>query len=168
MKKLPKPLECAFHDDVRIVPCQVEWLRRFRLTKQLIIVLLEDDIECYVRHVGGTAIPGMCGKPIVDVPVLVEPENITTSTHRESKPCGERNAQTAAGETNLWMAERDDLTILRGSQGKSRPALCAHAWNAEHAGTMFSDSGGAKIKRLVASFYRALQVFLTFYPCACI
>ena len=82
MKKLPKPLECAFHDDVRIVPCQVEWLRRFRLTKQLIIVLLEDDIECYVRHVGGTAIPGMCGKPIVDVLVLVEPDKLETAKKR--------------------------------------------------------------------------------------
>ena len=49
-----------FYDDVCIVPYRAEWPRRFRLTKQLIIaLLLEDDIECYVRHVGGTAIPGM-------------------------------------------------------------------------------------------------------------
>ena len=53
-----------FYDDVCIVPYRAEWPRRFRLTKQLIIaLLLEDDIECYVRHVGGTAIPGMYCKP---------------------------------------------------------------------------------------------------------
>ena len=58
MKKRPTLLKCAFHDDVCIVPYQAEWPRRFRLTKQLIIaLLLEDDMECYVRHVGGTAIP---------------------------------------------------------------------------------------------------------------
>ena len=40
-----------FYDDVCIVPYRAEWPRRFRLTKQLIIaLLLEDDIECYVRH----------------------------------------------------------------------------------------------------------------------
>ena len=72
-----------FYDDVRIVPYQAEWPRRFRLTKQLIIaLLLEDDMECCVRHVGGTAIPGMCGKPIVDVLVLVEPEELETAKKR--------------------------------------------------------------------------------------
>ena len=83
MSKLPTLLKCAFHDDVRIAPYQAEWPRRFRLTKQLIIaLLLEDDMECYVRHVGGTAIPGMCGKPIVDVLVLVEPEELETAKKR--------------------------------------------------------------------------------------
>ena len=83
MSKLPTLLKCAFHDDVRIVPYQAEWPRRFRLTKQLIIaLLLEDDMECYVRHVGGSAIPGMCGKPIVDVLVLVEPEELETAKKR--------------------------------------------------------------------------------------
>lgn len=83
MSKLPTLLKCAFHDDVRIVPYQAEWPRRFRLTKQLIIaLLLEDDMECYVRHVGGTAIPGMCGKPIVDVLVLVEHDKLETAKKR--------------------------------------------------------------------------------------
>lgn len=65
--------KCRFHDEVRIVPYQEEWVHRFRTAKQLIIaLLLTADIECDVRHVGGTAIPGMSGKPIVDVLVMVE------------------------------------------------------------------------------------------------
>ena len=52
--------------------------------------------------------------------------------------------ENASWQAYLWMAERDDRTILRGGQGKSRPALCAHAWNTEHAGAVFPDSGGAK------------------------
>ncbi len=72
-----------FYDDVCIVPYRAEWPRRFRLTKQLIIaLLLEDDIECYVRHVGGTAIPGMYCKPIVDVLVLVEHDKLETAKKR--------------------------------------------------------------------------------------
>ena len=35
-----------------------------------------------MRHVGGTAIPGMCGKPTVDVLVLVEPEELETAKKR--------------------------------------------------------------------------------------
>lgn len=61
-----------FHDEVRIVPYQEEWTQRFHVMKQLIIsILLSADIMCDVYHVGGTAIPGMCSKPIVDVLVTV-------------------------------------------------------------------------------------------------
>ena len=64
MKKLPTLLKCAFHDEVRIMPYQAEWARRFRLTKQLIIaLLLEDDIECYVRHVGSQPFPACAANP---------------------------------------------------------------------------------------------------------
>ena len=52
--------------------------------------------------------------------------------------------ENASWQAYLWMAERDDRTILRGGQGEPWPALCAHAWNTEHAGAVFPDSGGAK------------------------
>lgn len=66
-----------FHDEVSIVPYQEEWAHRFHEIKEIIIArLLSADIECDVRHVGGTAIHGMCGKPIVDVLVLVAPDDL--------------------------------------------------------------------------------------------
>ena len=66
-----------FHQQVRSVPCQEEWQKRFRQTKEVIIgILLAQDIECDVRHVGGTAVPGMCGKPIVDILVMVRSEDL--------------------------------------------------------------------------------------------
>ena len=52
--------------------------------------------------------------------------------------------ENASWQAYLWMAERDNRTILRGGQGEPWPALCAHAWNTEHAGAVFPDSGGAK------------------------
>ena len=67
----------SFHDQVRIVPYQEEWVQRFRTIKEMIIaLLLTENIECHVLHVGGTAIPGMCGKPIVDVLVTVDPDDL--------------------------------------------------------------------------------------------
>ena len=39
------------------------------------------NIECDVRHVGGTAIPGMCSKPIVDVLVTVDSEDMEIAPH---------------------------------------------------------------------------------------
>ena len=67
----------GFHDEVSIVPYQEEWAHRFHTAKEMIIaLLLSADIECDVRHVGGTAIPGMCSKPIVDILVLVAPDEL--------------------------------------------------------------------------------------------
>lgn len=45
----------------------------------IISILVAADIECEVRHVGGTAIPGMCSKPIVDVLVTVEPDELESA-----------------------------------------------------------------------------------------
>lgn len=80
----------SFHDQVRIVPYREEWAQRFRTTKELIIALfLTASIECDVRHVGGTAIPGMCSKPIVDVLVLVAPGDLEQAARAlaEHIPC---------------------------------------------------------------------------------
>lgn len=67
----------SFHDEVRMDPYQEEWTKRFHTTKELIFGLLRAaNIACDVRHVGGTAIRGMCSKPIVDVLVMVSPADL--------------------------------------------------------------------------------------------
>lgn len=67
----------SFHDEVRIVPYREEWKERFRVTKERITAILQEaDIKCYVCHVGGTAVPGLCSKPIVDVLVTVDREDL--------------------------------------------------------------------------------------------
>ena len=66
-----------FHQQVGIIPYQEEWRKRFRQTKEVIIgILLAQDIECDVRHVGGTAVSDMCSKPIVDMLVMVKAEDL--------------------------------------------------------------------------------------------
>lgn len=72
----------SFHDEVRIVPYQEEWVHRFHTSKELIIALLQiADIGCDVRHVGGTAIPGMYSKPIVDVLVMVADDDLNKAAN---------------------------------------------------------------------------------------
>lgn len=67
----------SFHDTVRVVPYQEEWAQRFQTIKERITeLLMKANIECDVWHVGGTAIPGMCGKSIVDVLVTVDSEDM--------------------------------------------------------------------------------------------
>lgn len=67
----------SFHDEVMIVPYREEWVHRFQAMKERIIeILLKANIVCDVRHVGGTAVPGMCSKPIVDMLVTVDREDL--------------------------------------------------------------------------------------------
>ena len=69
-------------DTVRVVPYQEEWVQRFQAMKERITeILMKANIECDVQHVGGTAIPGMCSKPIVDVLVTVDVENMEIAPH---------------------------------------------------------------------------------------
>ena len=74
--------DSSFHDKVVVVPYQEEWTQRFQAMKErLEDILMKANIDCDVRHVGGTAIPGMCSKPIVDVLVTVDGENMEIAPH---------------------------------------------------------------------------------------
>lgn len=74
--------DSSFHDTVRVVPYQEEWAHRFQTMKERITeLLMKANIECDVRHVGGTAIPGMCNKSIVDVLVTVDSEDMEIAPH---------------------------------------------------------------------------------------
>ena len=76
--------------------------------------------------------------------------------------------ENASRQTDLWMAKRDDRTILRGGQGESRPALCAHAWDTEHAGAVFPDSSCAKYQEaggLFLSRVSSLSIILPLRLC---
>ena len=72
----------SFHDKVVVIPYQEAWTQRFQAMKErLEDILMKANIECDVWHVGGTAIPGMCSKPIVDVLVTVDDEDMEIAPH---------------------------------------------------------------------------------------
>ena len=130
-----------FHQQVRIIPYQEEWRKRFRQTKEVIIgMLLDQNIECDVRHVGGTAVPDMRSKPIVDILVMVNAEDLLPAVRKLSEEflclgeCGrtgrwffsmgdnEHNAAYIHLTTPDNPVARDQLTFLQLLQ--TSPALC--------------------------------------------
>ena len=131
----------SFHDEVRIIPYQEEWRKRFRQTKEIIIgILLAQNIECDVRHVGGTAVLGMCSKPIVDILVMVKAEDLLPAVRELSEEflclgeCGragrwffsmgdnEHNAAYIHLTTSDNPVAKDQLAFLQLLQ--TSPALC--------------------------------------------
>ena len=130
-----------FHQQVRIIPYQEEWRKRFRQTKEVIIgILLAQNIECDVRHVGGTAVPGMCSKSIVDILVMVKAEDLLPAVRGLSEEflclgeCGrvgrwffsmgdnEHNAAYIHLTTPDNPVAKDQLAFLQLLQ--TSPALC--------------------------------------------
>ena len=52
---------------VEVVPHSPEWAEEFRAEAKRLEKALGDDLVAAVHHVGGTAIPGISAKPIIDV-----------------------------------------------------------------------------------------------------
>ncbi|HYY41838.1 MAG TPA: GrpB family protein [Pyrinomonadaceae bacterium] len=55
---------------VRLVPYMTEWARLFASERQRLVVAL-GGLALAVEHVGSTAVPGLCAKPILDIGVAV-------------------------------------------------------------------------------------------------
>lgn len=61
------------HDisDTTIVPYQSDWPEKFKIEKEnLKKVFGEAALE--IEHIGSTSIPGLAGKPIIDIVVMIE------------------------------------------------------------------------------------------------
>jgi GrpB-like predicted nucleotidyltransferase (UPF0157 family) len=58
-------------DEVKLEEYRNEWLENFCDEKEL-IEGLKLNYKVYVEHVGSTAVPGMCAKPIIDILVGVK------------------------------------------------------------------------------------------------
>jgi GrpB-like predicted nucleotidyltransferase (UPF0157 family) len=53
--------------EVRVVPYDDEWPRRFEAERAVLEDVLEPWLEGGVHHVGSTAVPGLAAKPIIDM-----------------------------------------------------------------------------------------------------
>ena len=58
------------HRKYSVVPYRDEWPKDFEHEAALIQSTLGGEI-IYIEHVGGTAIPGLCGKPTIDIAATV-------------------------------------------------------------------------------------------------
>lgn len=58
-------------EPVHLTSYDARWERAFEQERQLLRALVEGD-ESRIEHIGSTAVPGACGKPIVDLMIGVE------------------------------------------------------------------------------------------------
>jgi len=56
---------------IHIVPYDPEWVARFEAEKTLLAALLAPWRRGPIEHIGSTAVPGLCAKPVIDVMVGV-------------------------------------------------------------------------------------------------
>ncbi len=61
-----------------IVPHDPAWISRFNDLKKMLLSILEDP-EAEIQHVGSTAIPGLCAKPILDVDIVIKDKSLLSS-----------------------------------------------------------------------------------------
>lgn len=75
-----------------VVPYDANWPRQFESAASKLRVVFGPSVD--IQHIGSTAVPGMDGKPVIDILVLVDDVSIT-GTHREEM---ESLGYTYAGE----------------------------------------------------------------------
>jgi GrpB-like predicted nucleotidyltransferase (UPF0157 family) len=64
---------------IEVVPYRDEWPRLFERLAGLLEDALSGVSGATVEHVGSTAVPGLAAKPVLDVDVVVEPEQVAAA-----------------------------------------------------------------------------------------
>lgn len=59
------------HEKIKISDYDPKWKKEFNKLKDIYIDSL-DDLLVEVMHVGSTAIPGLCAKPVIDIDLVIE------------------------------------------------------------------------------------------------
>ena len=76
VKKVFLPVETNSHlgvpkGEVRIVDYDPRWSQDFDTEKEALLKLMGEDITA-IEHVGSTAAPGLCAKPVIDISATVQ------------------------------------------------------------------------------------------------
>jgi GrpB-like predicted nucleotidyltransferase (UPF0157 family) len=58
-------------DDIQLVDYDPRWPERYAAEAALVRSALRPDLVSSIEHIGSTAIPGLCAKPIIDILVVV-------------------------------------------------------------------------------------------------
>jgi GrpB-like predicted nucleotidyltransferase (UPF0157 family) len=62
-----------------VVPYDANWPHEFALLRDRLTPLL-NTTSCVVEHVGSTAVPGCWAKPVIDIDIVVNTENLIDQT----------------------------------------------------------------------------------------
>jgi GrpB-like predicted nucleotidyltransferase (UPF0157 family) len=102
-----------------------EWPARFEALRDRIATAL-GPLALAIEHVGSTSVPGMCAKPIVDLDVVVRPEDIAAAI-AAVEALGYRhegNLGVEGREAFRWVAEFPEHHLYVCPRGS--PALERH------------------------------------------
>ena len=64
---------------IEVVPYSAEWPRQFDTVAADLHRALVDVRSASVEHVGSTSVPGLAAKPILDIDVLVDPQDVPSA-----------------------------------------------------------------------------------------
>jgi GrpB-like predicted nucleotidyltransferase (UPF0157 family) len=74
-------------EPVVVVPYDAAWPATFESVRERIALVL-GDLAVGIEHVGGTAVPGLASKPIVDIDVVIRPETDIADVAARLAPLG--------------------------------------------------------------------------------
>ncbi len=93
------------------------WPREFERLRRRVVAVL-GDLAVAVEHVGSTAVPGLAGKPVIDVDIVVSaPEEVTVALDRVAIVGYEREGRSGV------VATVDGLTAAHWPAGERRHHL---------------------------------------------
>lgn len=108
---------------VDVVPYSPEWPRQFAEVAGALEAALADVPSATVEHVGSTSVPGLAAKPVLDIDVLVDAEDVAAAVtalesvgyvHRGDLGVAGREAfrAPAGGPTrNVYVCTRGTLNV---------------------------------------------------------
>lgn len=110
---------------VKMVDYDPEWPEQFESLRRRIAAAL-GPLALAIEHVGSTSVPNMCAKPIIDLDVVVRPENVPAAISAV-EALGYRhegNLGVAGREAFRWVADFPEHHLYVCPEGS--PALERH------------------------------------------
>jgi len=96
--------------EYKLVPYDSSWVNQFEKYALQIRKIFGEDIS--VEHIGSTSVPGMVGKPCIDLLVMVNDLQVVKDHMGEMKEAGFEYAGEFVMEGSLLFRVVDDNTIL--------------------------------------------------------
>ena len=113
-----------------IEPYNPEWKTGFDNLK----LALEQELkgfDCSIQHVGSTAIPGLCAKPILDIDIIISNKALLDGISRSLENLGYKNKGEQGIAGRFAFRQNNAVTPLTASPKK---------WQAHHLYVCFDDS----------------------------
>jgi GrpB-like predicted nucleotidyltransferase (UPF0157 family) len=87
--------------DIAIVAYCEDWKKGFENERKLILATFRNHVKA-IEHIGSTAIPGQCAKPVIDIFMAVSPFRTVSFYHQVLSTLSYRHTPTDMAERHLF------------------------------------------------------------------